>query len=161
MTLQSLPHTRVPVDDTYAALVGKAVYIFAYYEWIIIYIMEYLKPGFAHDYSRGKPMTSGVVADEFKKMINSAVSFAVVSQMDFQECHEKFKRMIDKRNALIHAHPCTDADGNQILAYQTNPAKGLPDMRWPQANVEVIIHEFDEAACSALELRGRLLNNRS
>ncbi|MBU2739378.1 hypothetical protein [Acidithiobacillus concretivorus] len=38
--------TRVPVDDSYAALVGKAVYVFAYYEWTIIYVIDYLQSGF-------------------------------------------------------------------------------------------------------------------
>jgi hypothetical protein len=27
---------------------------------------------------------------------------------DVQVCHEQFRRLIDKRNALIHAHPITD-----------------------------------------------------
>jgi len=28
------------VDDFYCSLVGKAIYLFAYYEWTIIYIIE-------------------------------------------------------------------------------------------------------------------------
>jgi len=59
MTLHST--TRVPVDDEYAALVGKAVYVFAYYEWAIIYIVEFLRSGFVAEYSRGSPLTSGAV----------------------------------------------------------------------------------------------------
>ena len=39
MTLHT--STRVPVDDSYAALVGKAIYVFAYYELTIIFIINY------------------------------------------------------------------------------------------------------------------------
>jgi hypothetical protein len=37
---------RVPYDPDYNALVGTAVYVFAYYEWAAIYIIEQFKPGF-------------------------------------------------------------------------------------------------------------------
>jgi len=53
--------TRIPVKDEYAALIGKAIYIFAYYEWTIIWIIEFLESGFVREYSREKIMTSGNV----------------------------------------------------------------------------------------------------
>lgn len=31
-------HTRVPHDSDYVNLVGTAVYVFAYYEWAVIYL---------------------------------------------------------------------------------------------------------------------------
>ncbi|MBI5922889.1 MAG: hypothetical protein HY847_14750 [Betaproteobacteria bacterium] len=155
MTLHS--STRVPVDDTYAALAGKAIYVFAYYEWTIIYIIDYLQAGFVHRYSRGKPMMSGNVKQELQNTIdNPAVSFSKVSKTELQACCDEFERLITKRNALIHAHPCTDSDGFQILAYQTKVNKPLPDMKWPQTEVEAIIKEFDTAACSAAVLLDRL-----
>ena len=61
--------TRVPVEDTYAALVGKAVYVFAYYEWTIIWIVESLCRGFVAEYSRGKPLVSGAVEKRFRSVI--------------------------------------------------------------------------------------------
>jgi len=155
MTLHT--STRVPVDDAYVSLVGKAVYVFAYYEWTIIYIIDYLQGGFVHRYSRGAPMTSGPVKDAFQSMIgNPTISFAKVSQVELQACCDEFERLTVKRNALIHAHPCTDSDGAQILAYQTKVTKPLPDMKWPRAEVEAIIKEFDVAACSAGSLLDRL-----
>ena len=39
-------NTRVPFNDDYVKLVGTAVYLFSYYEWAIIYIVERLEPGF-------------------------------------------------------------------------------------------------------------------
>lgn len=149
--------TRVPVDDSYAALVGKAVYVFAYYEWAIIYIIEYLQTGFVHKYSRVTQMTSRDVKKDFQSTINNpATSFAKVTKAELQDCCDEFDSLITKRNALIHAHPCTDSDGAQILAYQTKISKPLPDMKWPVAEVEAIIQEFDRAACSTGSLLDRL-----
>jgi hypothetical protein len=150
-------YTRVPVDDLYAALVGKAVYIFAYYEWTIIYAIEYLQSGFVQKYSRGGPMTSGKVRQELQNTINSTlVSFAKVSQAELQECCDEFEKLIVKRNALIHAHPITDLDRSQIFAYQTKITKPLPDMKWQRPEVESIIQEIDAAACRAGDLLDRL-----
>lgn len=110
MTLHS--PTRVPVDDSYAALVGKAIYVFAYYEWTIIYIINCLQAGFVDRYSRGKPMMSGNVKQEFQSIIdNLGASSVKVSAAEIQACCDDFGRLIPKRNALIHAHPCTDSDG--------------------------------------------------
>ena len=116
MTLRS--STRVPVDDSYAALVGKAVYVFAYYKWTIIYIVDHLQSGFVATYSRGAPMTSGRVRQELQGAINNPqTSFAGVSKSELQACCNKFGELVNKRNALIHAHPVTDSDGAQTLAY--------------------------------------------
>jgi hypothetical protein len=148
--------TRVPVDDSYAALVGKAVCVFAYYEWTIIYLIEHLQSGFVAKYSRGNPMTSSNVRDELKKEIdNLHASFAKVSQKELQDCCDDFTKLIVKRNALIHAHPITDSDGSQILAYQTKPTKSLPDIKWQGKVVLSSIQEFDSAACRAGALLDR------
>ncbi len=149
--------TRVPVDDSYAALVGKAIYVFAYYEWTIIYTIVYLQRGFVSKYSRGSSMTSGNVRQELQNTINNPlVSFSKVPQAEFQACCDEFEKLIVKRNALIHAHPITDSDGSQILAYQTKVTKPLPDMKWPRGEVESIIQEFDAAACRAGVILDRL-----
>lgn len=149
--------TRVPVDDSYAGLVGKAVYVFAYYEWTVIWIIEKLQAGFVFKYSRGKPMTSGDVRKELKKVIDSPVTdFFKASRKELQAVCDEVELLVVKRNALIHAHPCTDSDGSQILAYQTQPTKPLPDMKWPKREVEAIIQEFDRAACNAGKLLDRL-----
>jgi hypothetical protein len=149
--------TRVPVDDSYAALVGKTVYIFAYYEWTIIWIIELLKSGFVHEYSRESSYTSGAVRQKLQKTINNpALDFSKVSKQELQSCCDQFDRLIVKRNALIHAHPCIDSDGSQILTYQTKITKPLPDMKWPKGEVEAIVKEFDRAACDVGMLLDRL-----
>lgn len=150
--------TRVPINDQYAALVGKAVYVFAYYEWIIIWIMEFLENGFVQEYSRGdgRPMTSGVVEPRFLKLIEKTTDFTKITKQELMDCHHTFKTLTAQRNALIHAHPITDVDGAQILAYQTNTARALPDMKWPAEEVEKIIARIDNAACAAGEVLDKL-----
>jgi hypothetical protein len=57
---------------------------------------------------------------------------------------------------LIHAHPCADDDGSQILSYQTSPTKPLPDMKWPKNEVEKVIAEIDEVACETGDILDKL-----
>ncbi len=139
------------------ALVGKAVYIFAYYEWTIIWINEFLENGFVQEYSREKTMTSGAVKSRFEKTIKSIGTIPNdVTKQELQNCLEHFSELIIKRNALIHAHPITDVDGSQILSYQTQPTKPLPDMKWPSLEVENMISEVDEIGCEASSLLDKL-----
>jgi hypothetical protein len=155
MTLNT--STRIPVDDAYAALLGKAVYVFAYYEWTIIYIIECLENGFVARYSRGKSMVSGNVRCEFQKIIRRLpVSFNTDFAAELQTLCDRFEELIIKRNALIHAHPTSDENGTQILIYQTNIAKPLPDMTWRKLDLEQITAEFDLAACQAGSIFDRI-----
>ena len=85
MSLQA--STRVPVDDAYATLIGKAVYIFAYYEWNIVWIIELIQNGFVRSYSRGNPMTSGAVKQKLRSVIdNISNAFPKVSKSELQAC---------------------------------------------------------------------------
>ena len=149
---------RVPFDPKYTALVGTAVYVFAYYEWVIIYIVEQFRPGFVARYSRGKPLTSGQVRRELEFVLNNATTtYAAVSRAELKACHARFSELIEKRNALIHAHPITDSDGSQILNRQARVDGPLPDMRWSLAAVNDVLVEFDAAAVEAGALYDRLL----
>lgn len=149
--------TRVPVDDDYAALVGKAVYVFAYYEWAVIWIIEHFRSGFVAEYSRGKPLTSGAVEKRLRSVVEDpATSFTRISKDELKRCVDRFESLVVRRNALIHAHPCTDSDGSQILAYQSAPSKPLPDMKWPVSEVKSVVSEFDDAACEAGAILDRL-----
>ena len=150
--------TRVPHDPEYVTLVGTAVYVFAYYEWALIYLIEQFKPGFVHRYSRGSPMTSGHVKDELQRILaDTETSYIKIDRAELQACVDEFARLITRRNALIHAHPITDGDGSQILSYQTSVGRPLPDMKWPSSEVSTAIAEFDSAACAANDLLQRHL----
>jgi hypothetical protein len=150
--------TRVPFDPDYTALVGRAVYVFAYYEWSVIYLIEQFKSGFVARYCRGAPMTSGQVRKELEAITgDAAIVYTKVSKADLQAACSRFADLIEKRNALIHAHPITDSDGSQILNYQARADRPLPDMKWPVASVHDVLEKFDAAACDTNDLLHRLL----
>jgi len=148
---------RVPFDEAYVTLLGRAIYAFAYYEWAIIWIVEHFEPGFVRRYSRGKAMTSMPVARKFKKVLDVPMFvFASVSKQELGAVQSRFEALVHRRNALVHAHPCTDEDGAQILTYQGEVGKPLPDMRWPVGEVEALLIEIDDAACEACNAYDRL-----
>ena len=144
--------TRVPFDEDYVKLVGKAVYFFSYYEWAVIYILERLEPGFVAEYSREKSMTSRVVHSRFKRALEKDVGGHDVDKTTLESCSHEFDGLVDKRNALIHAHPITDIDGAQILNYQGNPSKPISDMKWQTVDIERFVEKVDAAAVRANEL---------
>ena len=149
--------TRIPVDEEYIALLGKAVYVFAYYEWTIIWIIEFLESGFVREYSRETIMTSGTVEKRLKRAIDDTnVILNDATKDELRDCLSNFSNLVIKRNALIHAHPITDSDGSQILSYQTIPTKPLPDMKWPSSEVQKIISEIDEVASEASLIMDKL-----
>lgn len=150
-------NTRVPIDEDYVTLVGAAVYLFAYYEWCLVWVVDSLRSGFVGEYSRAKkPITSGSFHTMFLKVVDDPTTdFTSVSKEELVECAENFDRLIQFRNALIHAHPCTDAEG-QILAYQSSTSKVISDKHWPVSELQRIIALFDEAACNANSIKDRL-----
>lgn len=156
--------TKIPVNDEYASLLGKAVYVFAYYEWIIIYIIDNLRSGFVAKYSRPKksPMTSGAVKKSLLKIINQTTfPISFVTKIEMDNFYNQFNNLIEKRNALIHAHPITETNGSQILAYQTKPSKTISDMIWSKQKIEELIQEIDKSAVEAGIILDKLRNKSS
>lgn len=147
-------YTKVPFDADYVKLVGKAVYLFSYWEWIIVYIVERLQPGFLSEYSREhkRGMTSGQVRDRFERAVDGYAGDRGVEKRALECCWLVFADLIPKRNALIHAHPITDDDGAQILNYQSSPDAPISDMKWESASIEGFIQEVDTAASQAGEI---------
>ena len=148
--------TRTPYDPAYAALIGTAVYIFAYYEWEIVYIIEQFRRGFLDQYCRGTPMTCGDIANALKKILDdSMTSYPTVSKTELQACLTTFEQLCNRRNKLLHAHPITDTGRSQILNYQGRVDRALSDIKWSTAEIEAVIREFDDAACAANSLLHR------
>lgn len=139
--------TRIPVDDSYVALVGKAVYVFSYYEWTIIYLIQHLRPSeqYVQLYCRGDVShTSGKVLQKFRNAHeNPEHRLPRYLKNGLKQCAEEFKALIDERNALVHAHPTTDVNGEQILCYQSSTTKPIPDMKWTKTDVESFIGKVD------------------
>ena len=151
-------NTRVPFDDDYVKLMGTAVYLFSYYEWAIIYAVERLEPGFLPEYCRkhSRGMTSGAVSKRFMHAVERYAGDKGVEKTELKCCELTFDRLVQKRNALIHAHPITDDSGAQILNYQASLAKQISDMKWEVASLQEFIHEVDAAACQIGEMFEKL-----
>lgn len=142
-------NTRVPFDADYVKLLGRAVYLFSYYEWTIIYIIERLQPGFPKRYSREYKLTSGGVLGCFEKAVEGYAGDRGVEKGELECCWLVFADLIPKRNSLIHAHPITDDDGAQILNYQSLPDAPISELKWESASIEKFTQEVDAAACQA------------
>ena len=146
---------RVPFDEGYVRLVGIAVYLFAYYEWVIIYIVERLEPGFVAEYCRKRTMTSRAVYDRLKDALNQDTGGHGVDKTAMECCRDEFDDLVGRRNALIHAHPITDIDGAQILNYQGKLSKPISDKEWRAEDIKGFIEEVDAAACRVNNLLHR------
>ena len=79
-----------------------------------------------------------------------------VEKTELKCCGLTFDRLVQKRNALIHAHPITADGGAQILNYQASPAKQISDMKWEVPCLQEFIHEVDAAACQIVEMFEKL-----
>ena len=143
---------RVTFSESYVRLVGIAVYLFSYYEWQVIYIVDELAPGFVREYSRQKTLTSRAVKNRFDAVLRHGGVRNAGLQKSLACCRDTFGNLIARRNALIHAHPTTDTVEGQILYYQTNPSKPISDMRWEPDQIRAFIDDVDGAACKANSL---------
>ena len=141
--------TRVPFEESYVCLLGQAVYLFAYYEWQIVYIINCLSQGFVAEYSRGDPLTSGGVHRRFAAELAKGNAPSGVSLASLEACRDTFHSLIPRRNALVHAHPITDKVEGQIVAFQAGPSQPIRDLKWERAHLRTFIRDVDKAACEA------------
>lgn len=151
---------HVPFDDAYIKLVGTAVYCFFYYEWIIVWVIEQLDPGFVNEYCRGRPrgFTSGLVSNRFRHAVECYDSGKGVEKTELECAVQTFHNLVQKRNALIHAHPITGDGGDQILNYQTSPTRKISDLKWDDATLQGFICEVNTAVCQIGAIHDRLLS---
>lgn len=135
---------RIPVDEAYVALLGRAVYNFAYLEWAVIYTVETLLPGYLSKYTEAaRSMPSGAVANDFRERVIERTDLKPDLKDKLATCAGRFSRLVNDRNRLIHAHPYTVESGDQQLNYQGR----LPSTSWSVEEVEAVAREFDDAAC--------------
>jgi hypothetical protein len=100
-------HTRLPHDPEYTALLGAAVYAFAYTEWMLMEILRSLEPDATH--ASLAELTSGQVAAQLRTAIEK------LPQEEGREIGKRFAALVERRIDMIHAHPATAADGAQRL----------------------------------------------
>ena len=134
---------RIPYDEEYVKSLGITVYVFASYEWNIVYIIERLQPGFLLEYCRKKTMTSGKLYKKFENVLEQEdTGHHDVNPIEMKNLCTEFKILVEKRNALIHAHPITDADGAQVLNYQGKLSRAISDMKWKIEDIEKLAEKI-------------------
>jgi hypothetical protein len=140
-----MEHWRIPADDETILLLGRFAYNFAYYEWIVIYTIEALKPGFVSEYTfRPVAFTSGDVAKRFTKEVKEAPHLSASMRDKLKSAEERFQALVTKRNQIIHAHPSTAANGRQQLHYYS---KGLSPIELTREDILQIARQVETAAC--------------
>lgn len=134
---------RIPVSNEYLVSLGRATYIFAYYESMIVDLIDRFTPGFKTEVARSKRNhTAGTIRGKLKELIDDAsTDFSRVSKAELQGAHDRFEALIDRRNSLIHGRPITASDGSQILAYQGHANKAVPDEHWPAHAIDDFSNE--------------------
>lgn len=134
----------------YVYSLGLAVYTFSYYETLIIDICADINEEFRDKYYRRSSMTSGALNGKFANLIDTAPEdkrevLSVISK--------DFGALIEKRNALIHAHP---VHGN-ILNYQTRVNKeGVNDYTWSLRDIEDFIDVLGTKISEAADIKTQL-----
>ena len=72
--------------------------------------------------------------------IGAASSLVQASKRELEDCYATFDKLIEKRNALIHAHPFKEADVSEILAFQGSSTKLFPNIKWPREAAFLVPH---------------------
>lgn len=134
----------------YVYQLGLAVYTFSYYETLIVDICGNIDEEFRFNYYRESSMTSGTLNRKLVDLIKVAPDD---KKEALSKISQDFGVLIEKRNALIHAHPIY---GN-VLNYQTKiNKKGINDYTWSLRDVEDFIDEIGTKINEAVNIKDRL-----
>lgn len=101
---------RVPVDDPYVNAVGLATICFARLEWDAVWCCEKMERGYINILGR---KTAGMIASDLVEKAGAHPD-AVIRQSLIAAAAE-FKRLVGRRNDLMHAKPGTTPSGAQRL----------------------------------------------
>jgi len=113
-------------------------------------LIEYLEPGFVSEYCRKKNLTSKIVAKRLESVINKNLTHSLIDKLRI--CHSEFFYLAERRNALLHAHPITSKDGEQILNYQGIMSKKHHDILWAKAEITSFLFNIDQAEVKAAKI---------
>ena len=82
---------RTQYDAGYVAAIGRAVHIFAVYEWNVAHTIEKLRTGFLHEYLNAKPpISAGTISRRFETEVNGFISLDEMSVSKLKESAKTF-----------------------------------------------------------------------
>jgi len=126
----------IPADAGYTAMLGRAIYNFTYYEWVVIGTIDKIEPDYLEFFTRDG-QTAGQIAAKLLRAVAKA-------DARLGPHATTFDRLRKERDKLLHAHPYTAANGVQQLGYQGRH----PSTDWP---LPVTVHTPLPSGC---QLRG-------
>ena len=140
---------RTPHDPEYVAAIGRAIFIFANYEWTVVHTMEKLRPGFLSKWRFAKtPMTAGRLGKKLEKAVNEASDLAPLLTSRLKEAARAFIEFIDERSELVHAHVYSEPDGSQQLIYLGKDKTKT----WSVAEIDDLAHRFENSSIALRDL---------
>jgi uncharacterized membrane protein len=103
----------IPVDADYLHAIGMAVYTFATLEWDAVWCCLRLDPASLPNLAK---MTAGQITSDLVRLAATRPTSAEADEL--RAAAAECKRLVDVRNAIIHANPGTAPDGAQRLFRQ-------------------------------------------
>lgn len=101
---------RVPIDDAYVHAMGLATICFARLEWNAVWCCEKMCVGYLNTVGT---KTAGQIANDLVSLAGAHPDSTVVASLG--SAAAEFKRLVGKRNDLVHANPGTASNGDQRL----------------------------------------------
>lgn len=146
---------RTPHDSKYVAAIGRAIYIFAIYEWTVIHAIEKLRPGFLTKWRFAqKSMTARTVGRKFTSAVSESSDPGRPLTLRLEEAAKRFMEFVDERNELVHSHVYSEPDGRQHLIYQ-----GRDKTRtWSIAEIDDLAHRFENSSIVLRDLVKEIWN---
>jgi hypothetical protein len=146
---------RTPYDSGYVAAIGRAIYIFAIYEWTVVHTIERLRPGFLNKWRFAKnPMTAGPLGKKFEKAVNESSDPSPPLTLRLKEAARAFIEFAEERNELVHSHVYSEPDRRQQLIYQ-----GKDNTRtWSIAEIDDLAHRFENSSIALRYLMKEIWN---
>src|SRR6202023_1549606 len=93
---------RIPFDSGYVAAIGRAIFIFANYEWTVVHTMEKLCPGFLNKWRFAKnTMTAGAIGKKFKNAVGESSNLTRPLASNLKEAARPFIQLADERNERV------------------------------------------------------------
>jgi hypothetical protein len=146
---------RTSYDSGYVAAIGRAIFIFANYEWTVVHTMEKLRPGFLSKWRFAKnPMTAGRLGKKFRNAVDESSDLARPLVSNLEDAARAFMELADERNELVHSHVYSEPDGTQQLTYQ-----GKDKTRtWSVAEIDDLAHRFENYSIALRDLMKEIWN---
>lgn len=100
---------QAPLDDDYAAALGRALFTFANLQWMVVWWGERLEPGFI---DKSRTMTAGAIGEAFESLVLSIPNSSLKLQL--RPYAQIFKALAELRDGILHAKPVPTAEGQRL-----------------------------------------------